>query len=219
MRLGVFGGTFDPIHVGHLAAANAAIDCAHLDRVLFVPSAQPPHRTAAMAPAKDRLAMCRLAADELGGSFRFEVSDVEVKRGGRSYTVDTLDEVHRANPEDELFLILGWDAARLFGTWREPERVSALASVVIVARPGMEPPGRADLAALGLDPERVVKCMVLTPDVSGSELRSAIALGQPIAGKVPLAVERYITTHNLYPHLAGPSERTGTPSPHGGEAG
>ena len=219
MRLGIFGGTFDPIHFGHLAAANAAMDCARLDRVLFIPSAHPPHRAAAMAPAKDRLAMCRLAADELDGSSRFEVSDVEVKRAGRSYTVDTLDEVHRAHPDDELFLILGWDAARLFGTWREPERVSALASVVIVARTGMEPQGRADLVALGLDPERVDKCMVLTPDVSGSELRSAIALGQPIAGKVPLAVERYITTHHLSPHLAGPSERTGTPSPHGGEAG
>ncbi len=219
MRLGILGGTFDPIHVGHLAAANAAIDCAHLDRVLFVPSAQPPHRAAAMAPAEDRLAMCRLAADELAGESRFEISDVEVKRGGRSYTVDTLDELHRTHPEDELFLILGWDAARLFGTWREPERVSALASVVIVARPGMQPPRRADLAALGLDPERVVKCMVLTPDVSGSELRSAIAAGQPVAGKVPPAVERYITTHHLYTHLVGPAERTGPPSPHGGEAG
>jgi nicotinate (nicotinamide) nucleotide adenylyltransferase len=196
--LGILGGTFDPIHVGHLAAARAAIDCAHLDRVLFIPSAQPPHRAAAIAPAEDRLAMCRLAAHELDGESRFEVSDVEVKRSGRSYTVDTLDELHRAHPEDELFLILGWDAARLFRTWREPERVSALASVVIVARPGMQPPTPADLAALGLDPERVVKCFVPTPDVSGSELRRAIAAGQPVAGKVPPAVERYITKNDLY---------------------
>ena len=149
MRLGVLGGTFDPIHVGHLAAAKVAIDCAHLDRVLFVPSAQPPHRVAATAPAEDRLAMCRLAVE---GEPRFEVSDVEVKRGGRSYTVDTLDELQGAHPQDELLLILGWDAARLFRTWREPDRVSALASVVIVTRPGMEPPTPAELAALGLDP-------------------------------------------------------------------
>jgi nicotinate-nucleotide adenylyltransferase len=216
MRLGILGGTFDPIHVGHLAAAKAAIECAHLDRVLFVPSAQPPHRAAAMAPADDRLAMCRLAVE---GEPRFEVSDIEVKRGGRSYTVDTLDELHRAHPEDELLLILGWDAARLFRTWHQPERVSALASVVIVARPGMEPPTPADLAALGLDPERVVKCIVPTPDVSGSALRRAIASGQSPAGKVPAAVERYVTTHHLYPHLAGPAQRTGPPSPHGGEAG
>jgi nicotinate-nucleotide adenylyltransferase len=195
MRLGVLGGTFDPIHIGHLAAATAAMDCAHLDRVLFVPSAQPPHRAAAVAPAEDRLAMCKLAVE---GEPRFEVSDVEVKRGGRSYTVDTLDELHRTHLTDELFLILGWDAARLLRTWHKPERVSALASFVIVARPGMQPPTPADLTALGLDPERVVRCIVPTPDVSGSELRRAIASGQPSAGKVPPAVERYITKHDLY---------------------
>jgi nicotinate-nucleotide adenylyltransferase len=213
MRLGVLGGTFDPIHVGHLAAAKVAIDCAHLDRVLFVPSAQPPHRVAATAPAEDRLAMCRLAVE---GEPRFEVSDVEVKRGGRSYTVDTLDELQGAHPQDELLLILGWDAARLFRTWREPDRVSALAAVVIVTRPGMEPPTPAELAALGLDPERVVKCSEPTPDVSGSALRRAIASGQSAGGKVPAAVERYITTHHLYPYAAGPVPRTGPPSPHGG---
>ncbi len=198
MRIGVLGGTFDPIHVGHVAAAKAAMDCAHLDRVLFVPSAEPPHRGGAVAPPEDRLAMCRLAADELDGEAGFEVSDVEVERGGRSYTVDTLDELHRAHPDDELFLILGWDAARLFRSWREPNRVSALASIVIVARPGMPPPTPADIAAIGLDPGRVVKCIVPTPDVSGSALRRAIAAGQSVAGKVPAAVEHYITGHRLY---------------------
>ena len=194
-RIGVLGGTFDPIHFGHLAVAKAAIECAHLDRVLFVPSAQPPHRTAAVAPAEDRFAMTNLAVQ---GEPRFEVSDVEVRRGGRSYTVDTLNELHRAFPNDELFLILGWDAARLFRTWREPERVSELASLVTVDRPGMAPPTPSELAVLRLDPARVVNCHVPTPDVSGSALRRAIASGQPVTGQLPPAVERYIAERHLY---------------------
>jgi nicotinate-nucleotide adenylyltransferase len=195
LRRGILGGTFDPIHVGHLAVAKAAIDCAHLDRVLFVPSAQPPHRAAAVAPAEDRLAMTRLAVQDEPS---FEVSDVEVKRGGTSYTADTLSELHRAFPNDELFLILGWDAARLFRTWHEPERVSKLASLVIVDRPGLGPPKASELAGLGLDPSRLIKCHYPTPDVSGSALRQSIEAGQPVTGQVPPAVERYIADHNLF---------------------
>jgi len=195
MRLGVFGGTFDPIHDGHLAAAKAAMDCAHLDRVLFVPSAQPPHRDAALASAEDRLAMSKLA---IGDEPRFEVSDVEVQRGGRSYTADTLAELHRAHPDDELYLILGWDAARLFSTWHKPEEVTGLASVVIVGRPGMQAPMPSDVDAAGLDPARVVLCLVPTPDVSGSGLRRAITAGESVAGKLPPAVERYIAERHLY---------------------
>ena len=195
MRLGILGGTFDPIHVGHLAVAKAAIDCAQLDRVLFVPSAEPPHRGAALAPAEDRLAMTNLAVDS---QTNFEVSDVEVRRGGMSYTADTLSELHRAFPNDELFLILGWDAARLFRTWHEPERVRKLASVVIVDRPGLGQPASSELAGLGLDPARVIRCHVQTPDVSGSALRRAIAAGQPVTGQLPPAVERYIANHTLY---------------------
>jgi len=195
LRLGILGGTFDPIHVGHLAVAKAAIECAQLDRVLFVPSALPPHRAAAQAPAEDRLAMTNLA---VRGEPNFEVSDVEVRRGGRSYTVETLSELHRAHPDDELFLILGWDAARLFRTWHQPERVSSLASVVIVDRPGQGPPAQSELAGLGLDPARVIKCHVPTPDVSGSALRRAIAAGQPVTGQLPPAVERYVADHDLY---------------------
>jgi nicotinate-nucleotide adenylyltransferase len=194
MRVGVLGGTFDPIHLGHLAAAKAAMECAHLDRVLFIPSAQPPHRGAAQAPAEDRLAMSKLAVD---GDSDFEVSDVEVKRGGASYTVDTLDELHRTLPHDELFLILGWDAARLFRTWHEPDRVSALASMVIVDRGKSQPPA-AELQAMGLDPKRLTLCHVRTPEISGSELRRAIAAGESVADKVPYAVERYIAAHHLY---------------------
>jgi nicotinate-nucleotide adenylyltransferase len=169
--------------------------CAHLDQVLFVPSSQPPHRAAASAPAEDRLAMTRLAVE---GEPRFEVLDTEVKRGGLSYTADTLSEVRRTRPDDELFLILGWDAARLFNTWHEPDRVRALASVVIVGRPGTKTPSPSELAASGLAPERVIKCFVATPDVSATELRQALAAGQPVAGNLTPAVERYITSKHLY---------------------
>lgn len=195
MRLGILGGTFDPIHMGHLAAARAAMECADLDRIVFIPSAQPPHRAMATAPAVDRLAMTTLA---MQGETGFEVSDVEVSRGGTSYTADTLGDLHREHPADDLFLILGWDAARLFRTWHEPDRVSSLASVVIVDRPGLGPVKASELAGLGLDPARVVTCHVATPDVSASALRRAIAAGRPVSGQLPLSVERYIAEHRLY---------------------
>jgi len=194
LRLGIFGGTFDPIHVGHLAVAKAAMECASLDRVLFIPSAEPPHRGAALAQAEDRLAMAKLAVE---GEPRFEVSDAEVKRGGRSYTVDTLAELRGTYASDELFLILGWDAARLFRSWHEPERVEKLASLVIVDRPGLKATG-AEMASLGLNPARVIRCHYPTPDVSGSALRHGIAGGQLVAGQLPPAVERYIADHHLY---------------------
>jgi nicotinate-nucleotide adenylyltransferase len=193
-RIGILGGTFDPIHLGHLAAAQAAMECAHLDRVLFIPSAQPPHRGPARATATDRLAMSRLAID---GDPRYEVSDVEIKRGGPSYTVDTLEELHRSFPNDQLFLILGWDAARLFRTWHEPDRVGSLASIVIVDR-GQSQPALSELQAIGLAPERLSLCHVRTPEISGSELRRAIEAGESVAGKVPPAVERYIAAHHIY---------------------
>jgi nicotinate-nucleotide adenylyltransferase len=117
------------------------MECAHLDRVVFIPSAQPPHRAMAAAPAEDRLAMTRLA---VRGEQKFDVLDAEVKRGGVSYTVDTLVELYRAHPQDELFLILGWDAARLFSTWHQPQRVSELVWVVVVGRPGTQYPGPSE---------------------------------------------------------------------------
>jgi nicotinate-nucleotide adenylyltransferase len=185
MRLGILGGTFDPIHLGHLAAARAAMDCANLDRVLFIPAAVPPHRSATVAGAKERLEMTRLAIDDEEG---FEVSDVEVRRRGVSYTVDTLRELRRLHPNDELYLILGWDAAKLFPTWRDPEEVRRLASLVIVTRPGSgAPTGTRDIV-----------CERPTPDISASELREALAAGKPVRHWLPAAVERYIAEHRLY---------------------
>jgi nicotinate-nucleotide adenylyltransferase len=194
-RLGLLGGTFDPFHNGHLAAAEAAIGCARLDRVVFIPAAQPPHRPPAVASAEQRLEMCRQG---IAGEPRFTASDIELKRGGPSYTVDTLGEVRRLWPEDGLFLILGWDAARLFPSWHRPDEVRELATIVVVARPGSEAPRKADLKGVGLERAKVMLCLRATPDVSASEIRRAVAAGEPIDGKVPAAVERYIASHRLY---------------------
>ena len=139
--------------------------------------------------------MCRLAIE---GDTRFVVSDLELERGGPSYTVDTLAELRRSHPGDQLLLILGWDAARLFSTWRRPDEVRALATIVVVARPGSAAPRQADLEPAGLGGQGVILCLEPTPDVSASEIRRALASGESIAGKVPAAVERYIAAHHLY---------------------
>ena len=186
MRIGILGGTFDPVHEGHLAAALAAMECANLDRVLVVPTAVPPHRPPAVADAADRLEMARLAT---AGDARFEVSDIELRRKGASFTVDTLRELRKRCPDDELFLILGWDAARLLGTWHESDEVRRLATVIVVTRPGSGRPATTSSEIL---------CERPTPDISGSALRRAIAGREPLAGRVPEAVARYIDEHGLY---------------------
>lgn len=195
MRLGVVGGTFDPIHLGHLAMAEAAADCARLDRVLLLPAAVPPHRRAAIADASDRLEMTRLAAR---GHPSLVVSDLELRRPGPSYTVDTLEELARSHSDDELFLVLGWDAARDLASWRQPERVLELARPVVVTRPGWRRPSAADLAAAGIDPERAVICDAHTPDIEATEIRQFLEDGRPLTGLLDPAVERYIRAHNLY---------------------
>ena len=185
MRIGILGGTFDPIHLGHLAAARAAMGCAHLDRVILIPAAVPPHRPATSAGADDRLEMTRLAIDEEKG---LDVSDIEVRREGVSYTVDTLRELRRLHPDDELFLILGWDAAKLFRKWREPDEVRRLASLVIVTRPGSgAPSGTSDIV-----------CERPTADVSASALRRRLAHGQPVTDMLPPAVADYVARKGLY---------------------
>jgi len=195
VRTGILGGTFDPIHAGHLAAARVAMDCARLDRVLFIPGALPPHRGPAVASTEQRLEMSRLAT---ASESRFEVSDIEVRRGGKSYTSDTVRELKRRYPGDDLFLILGWDAARLFRSWHEPHAIRRLVTVVVVTRPGTPDPDAKLLQAAGLDPAGTLLCPGHTPDISGSALREAIASRKPVGESLSPDVERYIATHALY---------------------
>ena len=195
MKLGVLGGTFDPIHNGHLAVAEAAIECGDLDEVVLVPTGNPPHRPPAVASAAHRLTMCKLATED---DPRLAVSDIELNREGPSYTLDTLLALRGANPHAELFLVLGWDAASQLRSWHRPDEVMALAPVIVVPRPGRPAPGDSEVEAAGLQRDRVTVCARATPSISGSEIRRAIAAGQSISGKVPDAVERYIASEGLY---------------------
>jgi nicotinate-nucleotide adenylyltransferase len=195
MKLGVMGGTFDPIHLGHVAMAEAAADCAGLDRVLLVPASVPPHRAAATAPARDRLAMVRLAA---AGHPRLEVSDIEVRRSGPSYTLDTLRALARERPRAELHLLLGWDAARDIRAWYAPDEVLRLARPVVVSRPGYPVPSERDLASAGIEPTWAILCDVPTPDVESTDVRRLLVDGGSLAGLVDPAVEAYLRDHRLY---------------------
>jgi nicotinate-nucleotide adenylyltransferase len=150
---------------------------------------------AAAASGADRLEMTRLATSD---DTRFTVSDVELRRPGASFTSDTLRELQALFPGAGLLLILGWDAARLFRTWHEPEEVRRRAGIVVIARPGAGSPQQPDVDAAGLGGPDVIVCAAKTPDVSASSIRRDIRNGRPISGKVPPAVERYITGRHLY---------------------
>jgi nicotinate-nucleotide adenylyltransferase len=195
VKVGLLGGTFDPIHLGHLAAAATAAGCAHLDSVLLVPAGRPPHKGEALASVEDRLAMCRLAAADQPG---LGVWDWEARRSGPSYTVDTLEAFQTERPDDDPYLILGWDAARDLPKWHRPAEVLALARLVIVGRPGMSAPREDDLRSAGIDPGRATLCLAPTPDVAATRIRDLAGRGEPLAGLVPPSVETYIRANRLY---------------------
>lgn len=188
-RLGVFGGTFDPPHIGHLAVARAASRAADLDRVVFVPAGHPWQKDdRAVSAAEDRYRMTELAiADE----DRFVASRIEVDRDGPSYTVDTLEEMVAATPGNELVLVLGADAAAGIGTWRSPERICRLADLAVVNRPGAAPPQ----PRFGC---RVIEVEMDPVDVSATELRRRLGAGLDVAGLVPAAVADYVRARGLY---------------------
>lgn len=195
MRVGVVGGTFDPIHLGHIALAEGARDCAKLDRVLLIPAADPPHRGGPVASAQDRLEMVRMA---VRGHRGLEVSDIEMRRKGPSYTADTLAAITSEMPGAELYMVLGWDAAAELRSWRRPDVVLNLARLVVVPRPGLPAPSEADLRAAGIDPARTVRCQVTTPRVEATEIRERARVGRSLQGLVDPAVEDYLVTRGLY---------------------
>ena len=186
MRLGVMGGTFDPIHFGHLRAAETAREALQLDQVLFVPAAQPPHREAPLASPQDRFAMVGLAAAE---NACFVASDVELRREGPSYTVDTLGALRSACPKDELVLIVGSDTFPEMRGWREAERVFALSEVAVVARPG---------AAPAISGGRVRSVAGPALEVSASAIRELLKQRRSVRYLLPGAVADYIERRGLY---------------------
>jgi nicotinate-nucleotide adenylyltransferase len=194
--LGILGGTFNPPHVAHLVCARAALDQLGLDRVALVPVAAPPHKPLPDDPGPEvRLELCRRAA---AGDERLEVCDIEVRRGGPSYTVDTLEEIHARRPEDELTFIAGGDMAASLPEWREPERVLELARFAVAEREGAERK-EIERRTAGLSGrERIVFFDMPRLDVSSSEVRARVAAGRPIDELVPPAVAAYIDERGLY---------------------
>jgi nicotinate-nucleotide adenylyltransferase len=194
--IGILGGTFNPPHLGHLVCAQEAHAQLELDRVLLMPVAAPPHKRLDDDPGPEvRLELCRLAA---AGDPRLEVSDVEVARGGPSYTVDTLAELHERQPEDQLTWIAGGDVAASLPSWREPERVLALARFAVAEREGA---ARAEIegvveALAGRDAVTFFEMPRI--DVSSSLIRRRVAAGQPIRYLVPDAVAEAIAARGLY---------------------
>jgi nicotinate-nucleotide adenylyltransferase len=189
-RIGVFGGTFDPPHVGHLIAAADAHRALRLDRLLFVPSAVPPHkRRTVRAPAGVRLEMVRAA---IAGDDRFAADDLELRRSGPSYSVDTLRELKRREPACELYFLIGADNLREIAGWHQPEEIVRLARLVVLSREG--DPGAPEDG--GPFPARRVA--VTRVDVSATDIRRRAAHGESIRYLVPEAVRAIVEREGLY---------------------
>ena len=190
MRVGLMGGTFDPIHLGHLRAAENVREALSLELVLFVPAAEPPHKpTFSLSPARDRLAMVALATAD---NRSFVASDLELRRSGPSYTVDTLAELARERRGDEMFLIVGSDTLGEMATWHEPERIFALCTIAVADRPGAE-----DTAA-SLPTALVARVSGPGLFLSASEVRRRVREGRSVRYLIPDTVAAYIASRGLY---------------------
>jgi len=198
MKIGVLGGTFNPVHIGHLMVAEEARASLNLAEILLVPAGQPLLKLDyPVTPAEHRLQMLRLA---IAGRPHFKVSTVEIERPGPSYTVGTIAELRvQYSSEDEIFFILGWDSLAQLPGWREPSRLIKMCYLVAVPRPGFQ---RPDLKALedlipGIS-ERVLLLDKPQIDISASAIRELAAQGLSLRHLVPEPVEEYIRQHKLY---------------------
>ncbi len=205
MRIGILGGSFDPVHHGHLGVARAVADSLGLERVLLMPAAQAPLRDAAVrATGEQRAAMLRLALKELAereGERRLEVDERELRRGGVSYTVDTLRALRAERPGDEWVWIVGADQLARLGTWREPAELARLAEWAAYARPGFDWSELAVSAVEGLRVRRVEPVRGAVWDLSSSAVRERVARGEDVRGLLPDKVVEYILENALYrPH-------------------
>lgn len=192
-RIGFFGGTFNPPHVGHLLIAEQARENADLDMVLFVPAFQPPHKPGldVIAP-RHRLAMVRLA---IKGNTAFAASDMEIKQGGISYTVNSLRTLRAREPNAEVYLLMGSDSIRDFHMWKAPEEIDDMAELLVYPRKGFEPDGETKRRV------RLLKAPEI--ELSSTEIRLRVTRGRSIRYLVPAPVEDYIRRNRLYRQEAG----------------
>jgi nicotinate-nucleotide adenylyltransferase len=206
-RIGILGGTFDPPHVGHLWLATLAADAIGLDRVLFMPAAQPPHKARPeMTSATDRLLMTRLA---VAGDDAFELTLIEMERAGPSYTIDSVVELRRLYGDDaELFLLMAADSLAQIDSWRQPNELLERIEWVVGPRPGVALPDRSALEdRFGVNAGRIHLLDGPSLDVSSSQIRERVAAGHAIRYLVPRGVEELIVDRGLYrrERRSGPS--------------
>ncbi|WP_084792587.1 nicotinate-nucleotide adenylyltransferase [Mycobacterium sp. E136] len=195
-RLGVMGGTFDPIHNGHLVAASEVADRFGLDEVVFVPTGQPWQKDRDVTAAEDRYLMTVIAT---ASNPRFSVSRVDIDRGGPTYTKDTLRDLHALNPDADLFFITGADALASILTWQNWEDMFAIANFVGVSRPGYELDGKHIAAAIKELPDDALKLVeVPALAISSTDCRKRAEQGRPIWYLVPDGVVQYVAKRKLY---------------------
>ncbi|MFO1065677.1 MAG: nicotinate-nucleotide adenylyltransferase [Pirellulales bacterium] len=199
-RIGIFGGTFDPVHQGHLLIAECIREALALDEVRFMPAAVSPFKQhVPPSEAKHRVEMVKLA---IGGNPDFVCDDREIRRGGTSYTVETLRELQREHPDAKLFLMMGADALADLDQWREPAEICRLAFIAVAARGGRPAPNLEVLQKYlpANEPSDSQQHVVSIPqvDISSSEIRDAIRGGRSIRYQVPASVAAYIAAHGLY---------------------
>lgn len=196
MRLGIYGGTFDPIHLGHLLLAETCREVCQLDEVWFIPAASPPHKQGnQISSARDRVQMLEFA---IAGHPQFKLNKLELKRTGPSFTVDTLEQIQQEDSTRELFLLLGGDSIIDFPTWREPQQILELATVVAVNR-GRDRVNSAGWQALGtnaLDRLQIVNMPAI--EISATQMRQSVSQGKSIRFQTPRSVEMYILQKGLY---------------------
>lgn len=198
MRLGILGGTFDPVHFGHLLMAETCRTDLQLDQVRFIPARNPPHK-----PGKtvtDGNARADMLSFAISGYPEFVVDRRELKRAGPSFTVDTLREIRIEQPNAELFFLMGADSLRDLPTWRAPDEISQLATIAVGNRPGLPAPSREQI--IGWVGERiavrVISVAMCGTDLSGTNLRDRVHRGLGLRFMTPRAVEAYIIQNGLY---------------------
>ena len=198
MRMGILGGTFDPVHYGHLLAAEACREALQLQQVRFIPAAASPHKPdRRTADGHARADMIQLA---IAGCPEFLVDRRELRRPAPSYTIDTLQSLRHEFPDAQLFLIVGADSMQDFLTWKEPAGIAQLARIIVCNRPGSAPPSPAQVEAwVGAQIAAQVQCLEIPGmDLSATDLRQRARNGQSLRFRTPRAVEAFLTEHRLY---------------------